>query len=121
DLFIYFESQWINGNIALALWNANESDYRTNNISEAYNHRFGTRLVKKHPNIWIFIRLIQDEHARLEHITIQLASGASNSKQSTNKTVFQRRFETFNIRFKNGEINAKQLLAGLTFLIGGQK
>lgn len=143
DLFIYFERQWINGNIPLSLWNANESDHRTNNIAEdirenlyrereinhllcfllilAYNRRFTSRAIKKHPNIWTFIGLIQDEHVRFEQIKIQLACGASNSKQSSNKTAFQRRFQTLNMRFKNSEINSKQLLAGLTLLIGGQK
>ncbi|CAF1528726.1 unnamed protein product, partial [Rotaria sordida] len=64
---------------------------------EPYNRRFGTRIMKKHPNFWSFIQLIQDEHLRFEHIIIQLASRVSGSKPSTNKTAFQRRFETLNI------------------------
>ncbi|CAF4459496.1 unnamed protein product, partial [Rotaria magnacalcarata] len=58
ELFIYFERQRIKGNILLSLWNASESDHRTNNISEVYNRRFGTRIINKHQNIWTFIRLI---------------------------------------------------------------
>jgi len=54
----------------------------------AYNRRFGTHVMRKHPNIWIFIRLIQDEHIRFEQITIQLVSEASNPKQSLKKTAF---------------------------------
>ncbi|CAF1476350.1 unnamed protein product [Rotaria sordida] len=80
DLFVYFERQWINACVRLSLWNANESDHRTNNIAEAYNRRFGTRIMKKHLNFWSFIQLIQDERLRFEHIIIQLASGASGSK-----------------------------------------
>ena len=138
DLFIYFERQWINGTIPLSLWNANETIHRTNNTSEgirksilgqmnlffcpfpilAYNRRFGTRLIQKHPNVWTFIRLIQDEHVRFEHIIIQLASGATSLKQSAKTTAYQRRFETLNTRFKNGEITSKQLLTGLTLLVG---
>ncbi|CAF1497990.1 unnamed protein product [Rotaria sordida] len=34
DLFVYFERQWINACVPLSLWNANESDHRTNNIAE---------------------------------------------------------------------------------------
>lgn len=34
DLFIYFERQWINGNVPLSMWNAYDVDHRTNNISE---------------------------------------------------------------------------------------
>lgn len=87
----------------------------------AFNRRFGSRIAKKHPNIWTFIKLIQDEEVRFQRIYIQLASGATNTKQSATKTAFQRRFEVLNNRFKEGEINSKQLLAGLTLLIGVQK
>ncbi|CAF4375566.1 unnamed protein product, partial [Rotaria magnacalcarata] len=41
ELFIYFERQWIKGNILLSLWNANESDHRTNNISEGMRKIYG--------------------------------------------------------------------------------
>ncbi|CAF1603396.1 unnamed protein product [Adineta ricciae] len=116
DLFTYFQRQWINGNVPLTLWNANEYDDRTNNISEAFNRRFGSRIEKRHPNIWTFIRLIQDEEFRFERICIQLASGATNTKKSTTKIAFQRRFEALNNRYKQGEINSKQLLAGFTLL-----
>jgi len=34
DLFVYFEHQWINGTIPLAMWNSHELDHRTNNVSE---------------------------------------------------------------------------------------
>ncbi|CAF1598818.1 unnamed protein product [Rotaria magnacalcarata] len=88
ELFIYFERQWIKGNILLSLWNASESDHRTNNISEVYNRRFGTRIINKHPNIWTFIRLIQDEHARFEHINIQVAYGAEMGKSNSELTFF---------------------------------
>ncbi|CAF5046185.1 unnamed protein product, partial [Rotaria magnacalcarata] len=88
ELFIYFERQWIKGNILLSLWNANESDHRTNNISEVYNRRFGTRIINKHPNIWTFIRLIQNEHARFEHINIQVGYGAEMDKSNSELTFF---------------------------------
>ncbi|CAF4862937.1 unnamed protein product, partial [Rotaria socialis] len=34
ELFIYFERQWIKGNIPLVLWNSSQCSPRTNNISE---------------------------------------------------------------------------------------
>ncbi len=63
------------------------------------------------------MRLIHDDH-----ITIQLASGTSNSKQSTHTTAVQRRFEVLDIRYKTREINSKQLLTALSlFNKKGQK
>ncbi|CAF2152373.1 unnamed protein product [Rotaria magnacalcarata] len=88
ELFVYFERQRIKGNILLSLWNASESDHRTNNISEVYNRRFGTRIINKHQNIWTFIRLIQDEHAIFERINIQVAYGAEMSKSNSALTFF---------------------------------
>jgi hypothetical protein len=90
------------------------------NIS-GYNLRFGTRLAKKHPNIWSFIELIQREHIRFEHISIQLDAGACATKQSKKTKAFQMRFDTLHERFRNQEINAKELLSGLSLLIGKKK
>jgi hypothetical protein len=33
-MFVYFEHQWINGTVPLSMWNSNDLDHRTNNISE---------------------------------------------------------------------------------------
>jgi len=44
--------------------------------------------LKKHPNIWTFIQLIQNENVRLEHLIIQLSAGASSSKPAARTTAF---------------------------------
>ncbi|CAF1140680.1 unnamed protein product [Adineta steineri] len=121
DLFIYFHRQWINGNVPLAMWNFHELNHRTNNISEAYNRRFGSRILKKYPNVWTFIQLIQSENARIEHLIVQINAGAATSRETTRTTAFQKRFENLKTRFHNDEINAKQLLHGFGMLIGGSK
>ncbi|CAF3334910.1 unnamed protein product [Rotaria socialis] len=121
ELFIYFERQWIKGNIPLVLWNSSQCSHRTNNISEAYNRRFGSCIAKTHPSLWTYIKLIQDEHVRFEHMHIQLTTDISSSKQSKNKSAFERRYEVLNNRFKNGEINSKQLLSALTLLLAHKK
>ncbi|CAF1518551.1 unnamed protein product [Rotaria magnacalcarata] len=41
ELFIYFERQWIKGNILLSPWNASESGHFTNNISEGMRKIYG--------------------------------------------------------------------------------
>ncbi|CAF3509552.1 unnamed protein product [Rotaria sp. Silwood2] len=40
DLFIYFERQWINGNVPLSMWNVNVVDDRTNNVSDGNQKLF---------------------------------------------------------------------------------
>ena len=54
-------------------------------------------------------------------MNIQLAAGISSSKQSKSKAAFERRYEILNNRFKNGEINSKQLLSALTLLLAHKK
>jgi hypothetical protein len=46
DLFIYFERQWVKGNISLSLWNVNDSDDRTNNTSEGNKDSLHIRIDK---------------------------------------------------------------------------
>ena len=77
--------------------------------------------MKKHPNIWTFIRIIQNESARLEHLIIQLNTGALPSKKTKQTTAFQKRFENLRTRFDNNDISAQKLLDVLALLIGGKK
>ena len=77
-------------------------------------------MIIKHPNIWTFIRIIQSESARLEHLIIQLDAGALPPKKKQT-TAFQKRFENLKTRFDNNEINARKLLDVLTLLIGGKR
>ncbi|CAF3653882.1 unnamed protein product [Rotaria socialis] len=121
DLISYFEHQWLDGVVPLQMWNFHNTIHRTNNVSESYNFRFATRLSRKHPNIWSFIKLIQTEHARFDHISIQLDAGACAPKQSKKTKAFQTKLDTLYGRFRNEEINASQLLTGLSFLVGNKK
>ncbi|CAF1052262.1 unnamed protein product [Adineta steineri] len=121
NLVLYFKNQWVHGVVPIHMWNFHEVTHRTNNICEAYNLRFATRLSKKHPNIWSFIKLIQDEHVRFERILLQLAAGASAPPQSIKTKAFQARFDTLCNRFSKKEINANELLTGFSLLIGKKK
>jgi hypothetical protein len=55
------------------------------------------------------IQLIQSEHVRYEHISIQLGVGASAPKQSAKTKAFQARFDTLRTRFLRNEINGQEL------------
>jgi hypothetical protein len=65
--------------------------------------------------------MIQSAHVRFGHISIQLDAGASAPKQSTKTKAFQTRFDTLQNRFLNKEINANELLSGLSLLIRKKK
>ena len=40
ELFIYFERQWIKGNMPLSLWNASQCSHRTNIVSESMKETY---------------------------------------------------------------------------------
>ncbi|CAF1070607.1 unnamed protein product [Rotaria magnacalcarata] len=65
--------------------------------------------------------LIQCEHVRFEHISIQLDAGASIPKQSKKAKDFQMKFNNLQERFLKKEMNCNQLLTGLSLLIGNKK
>ncbi|CAF3596017.1 unnamed protein product [Rotaria socialis] len=143
DLLVYFQHQWMHGVVPMHMWNFHHVKHRTNNTSEgknslifnlphlealsriirilAYNLRFATRLARKHPNIWSFIQLIKSEHVRFQHISIQLDAGASAPKQSKKTTAFQMKVNVLHDRFLKKEITTKELLSGLSLLIGNKK
>ncbi len=57
--------------------------------------------------------MIQNDHVRFGHVSIQLDAGVSALKQSTKTQAFQTRFDTLHNRFLEKEINANELLSGL--------
>ncbi|CAF1609202.1 unnamed protein product, partial [Rotaria magnacalcarata] len=71
----YFKNQWMN-NMGPDLWCVADSMIRTNNSSEAYNRRFGSRMMQSHPNIWKFIHTLKNEEQVLVQKNIhQLIGG----------------------------------------------
>ncbi len=51
----------------------------------------------------------------------RVRDSACATKQSKKTKVFQMRFDTLHERFRNQEISAKELLSGLSLLIGKKK
>ena len=71
----YMTTTWVDSDSFFdkALWNHWYSFDRTNNNNEAYNRRLGVKLKADfHPNIWIFIELIQKKEllivVKAEHL-----------------------------------------------------
>ncbi len=55
DLFVYFERQWMNGSIPLSMWNSNDADHRTNNISEGTSGMFRWNATKVSADFVLFL------------------------------------------------------------------
>jgi hypothetical protein len=75
-----------------------------------------SRIYKHHPNIWNFIKFMQNEEKRVQCMAIQWAAGASK-KKNTRTTAIQHRINTLHNRFSNNLINVANLLTGLSYVV----
>ena len=58
----------------IEIWNHYDSDKRTNNDLEGYNSKL-SKFLKKHPNIWIFIKKIREEESNSALSYIRILNG----------------------------------------------
>ena len=79
------------------------------------------RLERAHANIWSFIRCIVSEETRFQHVFVQLQTGSQRRPKATSSDLIQKRVNTLNERYTNQEIDAEELLDGLSFLIAKKK
>ncbi|CAF4935093.1 unnamed protein product [Rotaria sp. Silwood1] len=115
-LFSYFENQWMK-NVDIQRWNVYGIQMRTNNNAEGYHNRLNSRISKYHPNIWAFIRCIQGEENRFNHLLIQMKGGLTARPKTKKTLAIQHRIDTLYVRYNNGDINANELLDGLSYVV----
>ena len=82
-----------------------------------FHNRLNLRITKHHPNIWTFIRCIQGEEIRFNHVLIQMVGGLTCRKKTAATNAIQQRIDTLYLRYQNNDINADELLLGLSFII----
>ncbi|CAF4091623.1 unnamed protein product [Rotaria sordida] len=115
-LFTYFENQWIKA-VEIKRWNAYGIQMRTNNNCEGYHNRLNSRICKYHPNIWIFIRCIQGEENRFNHLLIQMKGSLAARPQTKTTQAIQKRIDNLYARYENKEVSPDELLEGLSFVV----
>ena len=136
DLFEYFETFWME-TTSIDLWNVFELKTRTNNNAEGncsctsplrhssigllgWHNRFAHRIDKKHPNIWHFIRVLQEEEVRFNQYVQHVRMGK--------KKVYGKRtcrmhecLKTLADRFKKQQIDLTDYIQGLSLLVAKKK
>ncbi|CAF4869734.1 unnamed protein product [Rotaria socialis] len=120
QLFLYFNHQWL-VNIPLKIWNVYGCHHRTNNNCEGFHNRLNQRIQKSHPNIWMFIKLLQTEECRFRHLLLQMNAGAQARKKVPVANMIQKRIDTLYDRYNGDEMDVDQLLDGLSLTIAKQK
>jgi hypothetical protein len=73
-LLVYFSTYWLTC-VPLVRWNVYGVEMRTNNYAEGWNCRFSSIVRRHHPNIWHFIKCLQDEEASTSLAEVQFTAG----------------------------------------------
>ncbi|CAF4050241.1 unnamed protein product [Rotaria sordida] len=113
NLLAYFEHNWLSN---IDLWNVFRCDTRTNNTCEGYHNRMNSRIYRNHPDIWLFIKFLQNEEKRVRCISIQWSAGASR-KNNPRTTSVQHRLNSLYKRYDDNQMNSSELLQGLAYVI----
>jgi len=74
-------------------------------------------MAKHHPNIWMFIRCIQGEENRFNHLLIQMKGGLAARPQTKKTQAIQQRIDNLYIRYENQDMTPDELLEGLSFVV----
>ncbi|CAF0891709.1 unnamed protein product [Adineta steineri] len=103
DLLKYFEEQWFE-KVPIQQWCVYGLSIRANNNAETFYSRFNQRVQVHHPNIWSFIKVLQGEENRFEHMRIQFYAGLGPRAKQSKTIAIQRRINNLNMRYDDGLI-----------------
>ena len=67
---------------------------KSNNSAEGWHHSFQSSLTCDHPNIWVFLRILQKEQGLQDAIREQMSSGHSSQIQ-------KKKYKDISLRIKN--------------------
>ncbi|CAF4154360.1 unnamed protein product, partial [Rotaria sp. Silwood2] len=81
------------------------------------HNRLNSRLPKSHPNIWTFIKCIQGEENRFNHLMIQMKAGLSTRPKTAKTQAIQQRLDTLYARYNNSETGATELFDELSYVV----
>ncbi|CAF3073065.1 unnamed protein product [Rotaria sp. Silwood2] len=91
------------------------------NLMISFHSRFNRRVQLNHPNIWSFIKFLQEEENRFHHLSIQFHAGLGTRPKQIKTIAIQRRIDNLGERYYDGVINAMEYLDGLSFIVAKRK
>ena len=86
-------------------------------VISGYHNRLNARISKYHPNIWAFIKCIQGEESRFNHLLIQMKGGLTARTPTKKTQAIQQRLDALYSRYDNDEINENELLESLSYVV----
>lgn len=112
----YVTETWVEGH--LTHWNHYDNDgSRTTNVVEGWHHKFNRMCRRPHPNIFMFIQLIQKEQAANEAKMIQLAAGGVVRPKKKKYRQLDTRIRQLKDRLRQGNIQLMEYADAASHLI----
>ena len=87
---------------------------RTNNHCEGWHTRFNNAVGKHHPNIWLFLRCLQEEPATVDVTLRQMAAGRLGRRSNIKYASVERRLKLLKTHYDAGTIDAIQYITGVS-------
>ena len=94
---------------------------RTNNHCEGWHTRFNNAVGKHHPNIWLYLRCLQEEQATVDVILQQMAAGHLARRSIIKYASVERRLKLLKPRYDAGTYDATQYTTGVSHNLAERK
>ncbi len=82
-----------------------------------YHNRLICSVSKYQPNNLVFIRCIQAEENKFNHLLIQMKDGLAARPQTKKTQTTQKQIDTLCIGYQNKDVNVHELLEGLSYVV----
>ena len=104
EFFTYFENNYLHGNFPLRLWNVfnRPMEFRTNNMVESYHRRWNAAIGVHHPSLWVFVRILKDQHAVHEAAVEGMRQGNPPPLRRRKWRILERRINHLKEEYNNG-------------------
>lgn len=105
----YFESFWIR-TVGVDVFSINDVNYRTNNTCESFHNRFNRFLLKRRPNLWVFLKKLLEENSRNEMKILRVDNGNYRQSKKSKFIHFENILANNLKRLEKNEIGLEQFL-----------
>lgn len=104
NFFRYFENNYLNGNFPPQMWNVftRPMEFRTNNSVESYHRRWNAAVGVRHPSLWVFIRILKDQHTIHETAVAGMRNGNPPPIRRRKWRILERRINHLKNEYNNG-------------------
>ena len=101
------------------MWNiyARPMAIRTNNAVESYHRRWNQAVGVRHPSLWVFIRVMKDQHS-INQVRIQsIRNGMAPPPRRQKWRRLEARIDNLKARYNNGALRLTEYWDAIKYVI----